>query len=324
MSLVAIVNLAERLLNQSPGQGQTGPNGLNAAKAATTANPPTTFEDLFTSSANGPGATAQDAGIFNVDRLAIFSAAADFLLGQANRAVPAPDANVAAQSIAAAGDAAGAQATASAAQTPTTANANTQPPTQAANVPAQTLPLTSTAEITAPTSTAGSASTSALNTQSQLQALNNALAALGLPAADLTIIDRIASLIQDFNPAAFTSLVYQLEALANTQATQGTPSAQANGPAPSAATAPTGNLTASGGLRIQELVVRFSAVNETLQSGNPQTGGSTVQFSAFNLQIQGVSLTFANNSGQTIQLQAPQLAATTSPAATAQARAASA
>ena len=322
MSLVAIVNLAERLLNQSPQHGEAGPNGLNAAKAANTTNPPTTFDDLFTSSANGPAATAQDAGIFNVDRFAIFSAAADFLLGQANRAAPPPDANVAAQSIAAAGNAAGTQATANAAQTPPTANANTQPPTQAANVPAQTLPLTNTAEITAPTSTAGSAAGSALNTQSQLQALNNALAALGLPATDLTIIDRIASLIQDFNPAAFTSLVYQLEALANSQSPQATPAAQANGPASAAPSS--GNLTASGGLRIQELVVRFSAVNETLQSGNPQTGGSTVQFSAFNLQIQGVSLTFANNSGQTIQLQAPQLAAVTSPAANSQARAASA
>jgi hypothetical protein len=48
--------------------------------------------------------------------------------------------------------------------------------------------------------------------QTQLQALNNALAAIGLSAADIREVDRVASLINDFNPAAFTSLAYQLEA----------------------------------------------------------------------------------------------------------------
>jgi hypothetical protein len=41
--------------------------------------------------------------------------------------------------------------------------------------------------------------------QGQLQTLNKALEALGLS-------DQIASLTNDFNPTAFTSLVYQLEA----------------------------------------------------------------------------------------------------------------
>ena len=52
--------------------------------------------------------------------------------------------------------------------------------------------------------------------------------------------------------------------------------------------------------------MRFSAVNDTLQSGNPQTGGGTVNFSAFNLQVEGINLTFSNNAGKTLQVQAPQ------------------
>jgi hypothetical protein len=75
------------------------------------------------------------------------------------------------------------------------------------------------------------------------------------------------------------------------------------------------------------LVVRFSAVNETLQSGNPKTGGTTVNFSAFNLQVEGVSLTFTNGKGKTVQVEAPQNAANaanTQTAANTQAKAATA
>ena len=54
-------------------------------------------------------------------------------------------------------------------------------------------------------------------------------------------------------------------------------------------------------------MVRFSAVNDTLQTGNPQRGGTTaVNFSAFNLQVEGINLTFSNNAGKTLQVQAPQ------------------
>jgi hypothetical protein len=57
-------------------------------------------------------------------------------------------------------------------------------------------------------------------TQDQLQALNNALAALGLDHADILVVDRVASRLHDFNLTAFTSLVYQLEALARDAAQQ--------------------------------------------------------------------------------------------------------
>jgi hypothetical protein len=50
--------------------------------------------------------------------------------------------------------------------------------------------------------------------QTQLQTLNNALAQLGLNAADIQKVDRIASVINDFNATTFTNLIHQLKALA--------------------------------------------------------------------------------------------------------------
>jgi len=70
-----------------------------------------------------------------------------------------------------------------------------------------------------------STATGSVAQQTQLNTLNNALAALGLSAADIQQIDRVASLINDFNPTAFTSLAYQLEAQAQ-NSTGPSPSAQ--------------------------------------------------------------------------------------------------
>ncbi len=66
-----------------------------------------------------------------------------------------------------------------------------------------------------------------------------------------------------------------------------------------------------GGFQIQELSIKFSGVQETLnQSGaNGQAGNTSVQLSAFNLQVEEVNLTLANGNGQTAQIQAPQPAA---------------
>jgi hypothetical protein len=55
-----------------------------------------------------------------------------------------------------------------------------------------------------------------LASQAQLQTLNNSLAALGLSTAAIKTVDQIANAINDFNPAAYSSLVYQLEAAAQT------------------------------------------------------------------------------------------------------------
>jgi hypothetical protein len=151
------------------------------------------------------------------------------------------------------------------------------------------------------------------NALDQLQALNNALVALGLNNNDVQTIDRIASLINDFNPIAFTSLVHQLQALAQLVAPPAT-AAQTAAPVTGATT---GNNSANGnggGFQIQELVIKFNGVEGTVNSGTTNaagasqqsTGGTTTQFSAFNLQVEEIRLTLTNNSGQTVQVQAPQ------------------
>src|SRR5882724_11839894 len=89
MSLVAIVNLAQRLLNQTFEQGQNAASNTKQAKPTTTNVTGLNSEDQFTSSAVNGGATGQDAGLFNVQRFAIFSAAADFVLSQRSEATPA-------------------------------------------------------------------------------------------------------------------------------------------------------------------------------------------------------------------------------------------
>jgi hypothetical protein len=267
-------------------------------------------------------ASGQDAGLFNVQRFAVFSAAADFLLSQ--RSEPAaPRAETPTVTKAAPNDsAAPAAAPASTVPAPVT-----QPATPADQARLTTTNLSNTNQTTsqtqAPTPTEEVQATQAAaqaiatpaqpNPQSQLQSLNSALADLGLNAADIRIIDRIASLIKDFNPTAFSSLVYQLEGLAKANApTQTAPPPGANTSAAAPST-PTTQANATN-FQIQELVVRFSAVNDTLQTGNPQTGGTTVNFSAFNLQVEGINLTFSNNAGKTLQVQAPQNSASSNSA----------
>jgi len=320
MSLVAIVNLAQRLLNQTSEQGQDTTSITKQVKTAPANSTGLNFEDQFTSSAvNGP-ASGQEAGLFNVQRFAVFSAAADFLLSQRTEPTPAP-AETPAVTKAAPNDSAALapahQAAVAVAPAPATAVPApiTQPTGQADNARLQTTNLNNTNQTQAPAPTeevqAPQAAPQTVATpaqpdpQSQLQSLNNALAELGLNAADISIIDRIASLIQDFNPTAFSSLVHQLEGLAKANSpAQASPPPAANtaAAAPSTLTTPAN----ANNFQIQELVVRFSGVSETLQTGNPQTGGTTVNFSAFNLQIEGVNLTFTNGVGKTLQVQAPQ------------------
>jgi hypothetical protein len=144
--------------------------------------------------------------------------------------------------------------------------------------------------------------------QDQLQALNLALAALGLTKADIQSLDRVASVLKDFNPVAYGSLVYQLEALAQ----QAAPQAAAT--APNTASATTGANTNGGPFQIAELTINFSGLQGTANSGtaNGNTGsqqgasGVSAQFSAFNLQVEEVQLTLTNNNGQTVRVHAPQ------------------
>jgi hypothetical protein len=159
--------------------------------------------------------------------------------------------------------------------------------------------------------------------------LNEALTKLGLGKA-IPLFDQIASILQSFSPSAFAALVNQLQALAQQ---------------PTNATTP-----AQGKLQLQELAIRFAAVEaqgspSTSPSSNPsgsssngtsgtsanqgtqgtqgpqttqgvQSTGGTTQISVFSLQIEEVKITFANDAGQPVQVQAqtpPQTGATNTP-----------
>ena len=132
-------------------------------------------------------------------------------------------------------------------------------------------------------------------TEQQLQSLNSSLAALGLSAADIRKVDQIASVIGNFSPTSFTSLVYQLEALA----------------------AAASQATAQPSIANTAVNARASATQGTATSGagnaaTPTVGSSTGDKSApQGLQLQ---LTFANNSGETRGGQAVGVTASLGPA----------
>lgn len=283
MSLISIVNLAERLLNQNSTGGQEPPLTQKSEIPATPQVKSGIAEDQFVPSSQ----SAQDhtnglaVGPFNAQKQSFLATAAQFLLGQngptaANQSsAPSlqPAVSVAAAAVAAAPSGAPAQASA--------------------------VPLGTTA----------STGIAALSSQ-ELQSLNTALTALGLSAQDIQKVDQIASLINTFDPAAFTALVYQLEALAQ-QASASTPQTTvASSPAVG------GNLGASqttGGTYLRELVIAFAGINAqtavelnanpTSQNAAPNPNGN-LQAAAFTLQIEEVQLTLTNGSGQTKQVHA--------------------
>jgi hypothetical protein len=87
--------------------------------------------------------------------------------------------------------------------------------------------------------TAAEQAAATANVQYQIQSLNSQLPALGLTTEEVQEIDRIASQIQNFNPAAYATLVSQFELLANpsTQPPTANAAADANPvPTPNAST----------------------------------------------------------------------------------------
>jgi hypothetical protein len=79
-----------------------------------------------------------------------------------------------------------------------------------------------------------------------LQALNLALAALGLNTQDINQLDQIASIINDYNPSLFTAQAYQLEALAQQAPAQAPATTNANAqPAANTTTITGGNAAAA-------------------------------------------------------------------------------
>jgi hypothetical protein len=253
MAITGIGTLTEFGLNQTPAQPLQQTPQAGEQKAADLAIATTPNDQFVPSAQNGQQQdTAEAAGLFTVAQLTPFTAAAGALLAAApgvliNRETAALNVNpatgvlgnglfaqpAALQTDAAApavtvapNDIAGAQAAGLAADQANAALVgNAAPPVPNANVAApnaQTGAPTNaiaTAEAPAP-ATANTAATGTASVTEQLQALNDTLEALGLSAADLQQIDQIASVIKDFNPAAFTSLAYQLAALAPPSAAQ--------------------------------------------------------------------------------------------------------
>jgi len=281
-----VQNVADRLFEQKQekqavantfilGRGNTG-NGAVA-------------EDRFTPSAQNEFAqtTAQDAGIFQVGQGARTEIAANFRFDQVTRNA---DQNEAAAQAAIA-------ATANAGSAPADAGANPGAPVNASQQ----------GNVVAPAEAAADGPAAAENVQVEIQALNAALPALGLTNAQIQQIDRIASLVHNFNPAAYTNLVNQFEALAQGAAQQSAAYAPAGTAAPTIASAGANG----GGFQVRDIFFHLTgaqgAVNSAETSGSGQgSAANNAQTGAATLQIDLVQFTVSNSSGQTIQVQTPQ------------------
>jgi hypothetical protein len=187
MALVEIGNLATTLLNQIFGQGNTPFSAVPAVLNPPAINAKPLPEDYFTpsSQANLGQTAAQEAGLFRVAQLPALFVAPQALQIQA--AAPPAALNPAPLQ-------------------PVAVPATPPPPAPQVVPPAN--PVTTTPSV-----------------QEQLQTLNITLAALGLNNADIQSLDRIASLVKDFNPDAYTRLVFQLESLAQQTAPRATATA---------------------------------------------------------------------------------------------------
>jgi ribonuclease E len=279
MATTGLVNLAESLLNQTTTaqelQALPATNGTGTATAGAV-NTQAILDEFVPSSQTGAAnATAEAAGLFTAAQIPLFTAAANSLLAQSTPAqtnlAVAPGNTVAPlvpplvslvegtaqtpiQTItttpapAAAAPAAATLAVAVAGvQTGTNGNVT------AANVaPAETTQqLAAAASATNSASAIGAATAASAGTlvsQAQLQTLNNSLAALGLSTAAIQTVDQVANAINDFNPDAYSRLVYQLEAAAQAAASQTPASNVAATSTPTAATqAPATNVGAVNG-----------------------------------------------------------------------------
>lgn len=305
MSLIGIVHLAERLLNQTrENDANAQSNGKHAVRAHSAQNDD---GDQFTPSAQN---AAQDAGLFRVSNISLFSAAADFVFEQPV-AHQAPAANVNGATQNASGDAAQSaeqNAGVAASATPA-ANENV-----AAAATDGTAPTAAASQAVAPAISSASANP-ANDTTAELRNLNSTLASLGLSQAEINVVDRIAQLVRDFNPQAFNDLINQLQALAQANGAQNAAQVSAQPAAQTAqqdsspaarADSQTGAAGGNTGFSIDELSIKFAGVEGTTQLSKNGKNAGTAEFSAYNLQVEEVQITFGNGAGQTAQIRAPQ------------------
>jgi hypothetical protein len=292
MAVAGIANHAEHAFNPLAEERLAQQSATGGAQRATAANN-TIAEDTYTpSTANSaPDATAQAAGIFQVTPAALTGntvLAQPGAAGDPNAAQPQP-----------------AQAT------------TTNPETTQAAANADTAANTGQQAGVAVSQSATSGSTGSNYQQSQVQSLNTALAALGLSNYDILQIDRIAKVIQDFNPSAYTDLVNQFEEQVQQTSQPAAPNAATpvvpvTNPAASANAGTAANSNTSGsGYQVQGISITYAGLpaGANPAGGNGSGQGSTANISQntpANLQVQQVQISLVNGNGQTIQVQAPQ------------------
>jgi plasmid stabilization system protein ParE len=151
----------------------------------------------------------------------------------------------------------------------------------------------------------------------KLQALNAALPALGLTNAQIQQIDRIVTLVHNFNPAAYANLVNEFEA----QTQQAVEQSAANSAAGVPATALPATVPNGAHFQVEDIVIHLTGIQHSLnnasQAGGGQgTDGYNAPGAPAPLQVEQVQFRFVNGNGQTFQLSTPQRpssAATTSP-----------
>ena len=277
MATTGLVNLAESLLNQTATaqalQALPATNGTGTATAGAV-NTQAILDEFVPSSQTGAAnATAEAAGLFTAAQIPLFTAAANSLLSQSTPAQTNPavapgntvaplvpplvsllegTAQIPIQTVATTPAPAAAIPTAA---TLAVAVAGVQAGTNGNATAANVAPVATPQQPAAPAaatnsaSAIGAATTAAAGTlanQAQLQTLNNSLAALGLSTSAIQTVDQIANAINDFNPDAYSSLVYQLEAAAQAAASQTPASNAAAASTPTAATqAPATNVGAA-------------------------------------------------------------------------------
>jgi hypothetical protein len=263
MAVEGIGSVVQNLADQVYGQAQNAPAGAPAAEV--NAGKPQLAEDTFTPSTQGNSAqfAAQEAGIFQVTPGTLTALTANLVIGQAN-----PDANsnaAPAPNVQATGTNGGAPHAAAGTKSNAQASASQQVPSSAG------APGATTTTAAGPT------------TQVKLQALNAALPALGLTNQQIQQIDRIATLVQDFNPGAYINLVNQYEAQAQA-ATQRTPAIVAVPPNSAALVSVTAGENPDGsqaqGIAVKASGPRTNANPGAGNGGGPGAGTSNSQTTA--------------------------------------------
>jgi hypothetical protein len=232
MALTGIVHLAERLLSQSQSEAQTEQSALetiikvspqNFAPAKSLA---ISSADAFTASAQAPAAdaTAQAAGLFSVATSSLFSAAANLLRGPVNSTSATSSSSSAVNSARtpAANSPAVSVTNASAASKASSVN-SPGPATAVATSP----DLANDSDVAAVPPPLASVTRNA-TTSSELQGLNNLLAADGLSASDIAEVDNFARSSNDYHPTDYLKLVHQLQTAEQSQSPASTATSEQN------------------------------------------------------------------------------------------------